>query len=100
MRRFFLELEDPRTLGLFRIVFAFLVICNINDLWEHFVFLFTDEAFDQIDHDGDGNETDVFLGLFDAQENQGDHVETLELVGNARIQPAKQQGCAKRKRVF
>ncbi len=44
VRRFFLELEDPRTLGLFRVVFAFLVICNINDLWEHFVFLFTDEG--------------------------------------------------------
>ncbi len=43
-RRFWLTLEDPRSIGLFRIVFAFFVICNINDLWEYFVFLFTDEG--------------------------------------------------------
>jgi hypothetical protein len=43
-RRFWLTLEDPRPIGLFRIVFAFLCICNINDLWEYFDFLFTDEG--------------------------------------------------------
>ena len=43
-RRFWLTVDDPRPLGLFRIVFAFLVICNINDLWEYFDFLFTDEG--------------------------------------------------------
>jgi hypothetical protein len=43
-RRFWLTTSDPRPLGLFRIVFAFLVICNINDLWEYFDFLFTDEG--------------------------------------------------------
>ncbi len=43
-RRFWLGVEDPRALGLFRIVFALLVICNINGLWEHFTFLFTDEG--------------------------------------------------------
>ncbi len=43
-RRFWLTLEDPRPIGLFRIVFAFLCICNINDLWEYFEFLFTDEG--------------------------------------------------------
>ena len=35
-RRFWLTMEDPRPVALFRIVFAFLCICNINDLWEYF----------------------------------------------------------------
>jgi hypothetical protein len=43
-RRFWLTNEDPRPIGLFRIVFAFLCICNINDLFEYFVFLFSDEG--------------------------------------------------------
>ena len=43
-RRFWLTNEDPRPIALFRIVFAFLCICNINDLWEYFDFLFTDEG--------------------------------------------------------
>ncbi|HET6584628.1 MAG TPA: hypothetical protein VFG69_14315 [Nannocystaceae bacterium] len=43
-RRFWLGREDPRAIALFRIVFAFLVICDVNDLWEHFGFLFTDEG--------------------------------------------------------
>lgn len=43
-RRFWLQTEDPRSIGLFRIVFAFLAICNVNGLWEHFHFLFTDEG--------------------------------------------------------
>ncbi len=43
-RRFWLTTEDPRPIALFRIVFAFLCICNINDLWEYFEFLFTDEG--------------------------------------------------------
>ena len=43
-RRFWLTMEDPRPIALFRIVFAFLCICNINDLWEYFEFLFTDEG--------------------------------------------------------
>jgi hypothetical protein len=43
-RRFWLTSEDPRPIALFRIVFAFLCICNINDLWEYFDFLFTDEG--------------------------------------------------------
>jgi hypothetical protein len=37
-------MEDPRAMALFRIVFAFFVLCNINGLWEHFRFLFTDEG--------------------------------------------------------
>ena len=43
-RRFWLTVEDPRPIALFRIVFAFLCICNINDLFEYFEFLFTDEG--------------------------------------------------------
>jgi len=43
-RRLWLGLEDPRTLGLFRILFALFVLLNVNGLWEHFRFLFTDEG--------------------------------------------------------
>ncbi len=43
-RRFWLGVEDPRAMALFRIVFAFFVLCNINGLGEHFHFLFTDEG--------------------------------------------------------
>ncbi len=43
-RRWWLTNEDPRPIALFRIVFAFLCICNLNDLWEYFDFLFTDEG--------------------------------------------------------
>ncbi len=43
-RRFWLVAGDPRPMALFRIVFAFLVICNVNDVWEYFRFLFTDEG--------------------------------------------------------
>ncbi|MBK8261475.1 MAG: hypothetical protein IPK80_09055 [Nannocystis sp.] len=43
-RRLWLTMEDPRPIALFRIVFAFLVICNVNDLWEYFEMLFTDEG--------------------------------------------------------
>ncbi len=43
-RRFWLTMEDPRPIAFFRILFAFLVICNVNDLWEYFEMLFTDEG--------------------------------------------------------
>jgi hypothetical protein len=43
-QRFWLGTEDPRAIAAVRIVFGTLVICNINGLWEHFVFLFTDEG--------------------------------------------------------
>lgn len=77
-RRFWLRTEDPRAIGLFRIVFAFLVLCNINGLWEHFEFLFTDEglfvtetarqvvAGSQFAGYGDGYGADP-RGFFDAQ---------------------------------
>ncbi|MBL9100337.1 MAG: hypothetical protein JNL82_05235 [Myxococcales bacterium] len=76
-RRFWLTMGDPRPVALFRIVFAFLVICNINDLWEYFDFLFTDEglfltdaarqqfAAGQFKGYGDGW-TEEPLGFFDA----------------------------------
>ncbi len=43
-RRFWLIAGDPRPMAMFRIVFAFLVICNVNDVYEYFRFLFTDEG--------------------------------------------------------
>lgn len=35
------ELEDPRPMALYRIVFTFFLVCNVNGLWELFEFLFT-----------------------------------------------------------
>ncbi|MEM7025078.1 MAG: hypothetical protein AAF637_21210 [Pseudomonadota bacterium] len=43
-RRFWLEREDPRSIGLYRIVFGFFVLANMNDFYEYFTFLFTDEG--------------------------------------------------------
>jgi len=43
-RRLWLRTEDPRALGLFRILFAIWVLLNVGGLWEHFTFLFTDEG--------------------------------------------------------
>jgi len=43
-RRFWLEREDPRSIGMFRIVFGFFVLANMNDFFEYFTFLFTDEG--------------------------------------------------------
>jgi hypothetical protein len=43
-RRWWLTMEDPRGIAVFRIVFAFFVICNINGMWEFFEFLYTDEG--------------------------------------------------------
>ena len=43
-RRLWLRTEDPRTIGLFRILFALFVILNIDGLWQHWEFLFTDEG--------------------------------------------------------
>ncbi|MCA9695296.1 MAG: hypothetical protein KC636_37300 [Myxococcales bacterium] len=76
-RRFWLRAEDPRPLALFRIVFAFFVICNMNDLWEHFRMLFTSEgiytadvarqvhAAGQFNGFGDGIVEDEPWGFFD-----------------------------------
>jgi hypothetical protein len=43
-RRWWLTSEDPRGIAVFRIVFTFFVIANINGMWELFGFLFTDEG--------------------------------------------------------
>ncbi len=43
-RRLLFRLEDPRPMGLFRIVFGLCAMANINGLWEHFTYLFTDEG--------------------------------------------------------
>lgn len=43
-RRFWLEREDPRSIGVYRILFGFFVLANMNDFFEYFTFLFTDEG--------------------------------------------------------
>lgn len=43
-RRIFLRAEDPRAIGLFRIVFALVTLANINGLSDLFIYLFTDEG--------------------------------------------------------
>ena len=43
-RRLVLRAEDPRSIGLFRIVFALVTIANINGLSDLFIYLFTDEG--------------------------------------------------------
>ncbi len=43
-RRWWMSSEDPRSIAVFRIVFGFFVICNINGMWEFFEFLYTDEG--------------------------------------------------------
>ncbi len=76
-RRFWLAAEDPRAIGLYRIVFGFFIICNVNDFWEYFEFLFTDEgiftadvarqvhASAQFKGFGDGLTEDEPWGFFD-----------------------------------
>ena len=43
-RAWWLTTDDPRSIAVFRIAFTFFVICNINGMWEHFEFLYTDEG--------------------------------------------------------
>ncbi len=43
-KRWWLTAEDPRGIALFRIVFTFFVLCNINGMWDVFTFLYTDEG--------------------------------------------------------
>jgi hypothetical protein len=43
-RRFWLRTEDPRAIAAFRIAFASVLLININNMWPHFEFLFTDEG--------------------------------------------------------
>jgi hypothetical protein len=75
-RRLWMQAEDPRTMGVFRIAFAICATSNINGLWEIFEYLFTDEgifltdvarqvfARDQFDGFGNGLDGDPY-GFFD-----------------------------------
>jgi hypothetical protein len=77
-RRWWLTAEDPRGIAVFRIVFTFFVIANINDMWEFFEFLYTDEgifpadvarqvfASQQFAGFGDGMTPEEPWGFFDA----------------------------------
>ncbi len=76
-RRFWLTMEDPRALGLYRIVFGIFVIANMNDFYEYWTMLFTDEgiftadvarqvhASGQFAGFGDGFTDDSPWGFFD-----------------------------------
>ena len=76
-RRWWLVVEDPRAVALWRIVFGFFVICNMNDFYEYWTFLFTDEgiftadvarqvhASGQFQGFGDGLTEDDPWGFFD-----------------------------------
>ncbi len=77
-RRFWLTAEDPRGIAVFRIVFAFFVIANVNGMWEFFEYLYTDEgifpadvarqvfARGQFAGFGDGLRPDDPWGFYDA----------------------------------
>ncbi len=77
-RRWWLSNEDPRGIAVFRIVFVFFAICNINGMWEFFEYLFTDEGIFPADvarhvfarHQfagyGDGFSADDPKGFYDA----------------------------------
>jgi hypothetical protein len=77
-RRWWLTAEDPRGIAVFRIVFAFFVMANINGMWEFFEYLFTDEgifprdaarqlfAKSQFAGYGDGLSPDDPEGFYDA----------------------------------
>jgi hypothetical protein len=78
-RRFWLTSEDPRGIAVFRIVFAFFVLANINGMWEFFEYLYTDEgiftadvarqvfAKEQFAGFGDGLRDDDPWGFYDAE---------------------------------
>ena len=76
-RRWWLTSEDPRGIAMFRIVFTFFVICNLNGMWEFFEYLYTDEgiftadvarqvfAREQFAGFGDGLRPDDSWGFYD-----------------------------------
>ncbi|PRQ02270.1 hypothetical protein ENSA5_25060 [Enhygromyxa salina] len=43
-RRFWLRTEDPRAIAAFRVAFCVVLLININNMWQHFELLFTDEG--------------------------------------------------------
>jgi hypothetical protein len=77
-RRWWLTAEDPRGIAVFRIVFAFFVLANVNGMWEYFEYLYTDEgifttdvarqvfAKQQFAGFGDGLRDDDPWGFYDA----------------------------------
>jgi hypothetical protein len=78
-RRWWLTMEDPRGIAVFRIVFAFFVLANINGMWEFFEYLYTDEgifttdvarqvfAKEQFAGFGDGLREDDPWGFYDLE---------------------------------
>lgn len=78
-RRWWLTMEDPRSMGIYRIVFGIFVIANMNDFYEYWTMLFTDEgifpadvarqvhASGQFAGYGDGFSEDSPAGFFDAR---------------------------------
>ena len=76
-RRWWLTMEDPRAMALYRIVFGIFVIANMNDFLEYWTMLFTDEgiftadvarqvhASGQFAGYGDGFTDDSPVGFFD-----------------------------------
>ncbi len=79
VRNLLLRLEDPRATGTLRITFGLAALCNINELSEHFIYLFTDEglfptavarhyrAREQFAGFGDGIVSSDPAGFFDYQ---------------------------------
>ncbi len=63
VRRLLLRIEDPRPMGLFRIVFGLCALANVNGLWEHFAFLFTDEGMFLTDTAREVYAHEQFLGF-------------------------------------
>ncbi len=43
-RRMFLRADDPRPMAAMRIVFGLCALCNVNELSDQFIYLFTDEG--------------------------------------------------------
>ena len=64
-RRLWLRTEDPRAIGLFRILFALFVLLNVGGLYEHFTFLFTDEGIFTTDAARELLARDQFAGYGD-----------------------------------
>ena len=77
-RKFWLRMEDPRPMAAMRILFGICALCNVNELWELFEYLFMDEglfttdvaqhyrARSQFAGFGDGMSEDEPWGFFSA----------------------------------
>ena len=71
-RRILLRLDDPRTLAVFRIVFVCLTLFNVNGLWEHFTYLFTDEGLWPTDVAQEVKAKSQFIGFGDGVSDHED----------------------------